>query len=234
MRKPGAERMYQMLARNHALAGEIAGSDFPLEELDVLQRFQLDRIAKSFADLIEQDSSRPAVDFFLSELYGGFDFRERDQDMSKVMPVMIRFLPDRTLMTMSEAFELQAISLEFDIDMARHMQRTSIRSLDMRQYCEVYRASGDQPARERQIQLIRKLGFDLEKLVKKPLVNALARLMRGPAHAAGFGKLQNFLEAGLGSFRALKDVHEFVDTIYQREWVAMHKMFEGEEKPFGF
>jgi len=70
--------------------------------------------------------------------------------------------------------------------------------------------------------------------VNKPLVNVLVRLLHGPAHAAGFGKLQEFLESGLVSFRALGDVRYFNETIYDREWNAMQKLFAGEDRPFGF
>ena len=66
------------------------------------------------------------------------------------------------------------------------------------------------------------------------MVNTLVRLLRGPAHAAGFGKLQEFLEEGLAAFRALEDPACFVDTIYEREWRAMERMFAGAERPFGF
>jgi hypothetical protein len=150
------------------------------------------------------------------------------------MPVMKRFLPDKVLYIMSEAFELQAVSLEFDTAMAVHMEELHVQDLDMDRYCEVYRAGNDKPGRERQILLIRKLGYDLDRLVNKRLVNALVRLLRGPAHAAGFGKLQEFLETGLGSFRALKDVRYFNETIYEREWNSMQKLFAGEPLPFGF
>jgi len=234
MSKPGAERLYRMLARNHELAEHIAGADFPLASLLALQQFQQERIAQSYADLIADPGYRPAVTFFLTELYGGLDFRERDQDMGKVMPLMTHFLKDPTLMTMSEAFELQAISLKFDIAMAGYMHERAIRNLDMACYCETYRAVGDRPGRERQILLIRELGYDLKRLVRKPFVNVLVRLLRGPAHAAGFGKLQEFLEKGLESFRAMADVPQFVETIYEREWHAMAGMFTGAEKPFGF
>ncbi len=179
MGKPGAERLYQMLARNHALAGEIQASGFPLPRFEILQQWQRNRIATSFEDLIRQEGYRPAVVFFLSEIYGGLDFRERDQDMGKVMPVMTRFLPDHALFTMSEAFELQAISLEFDMGMAGYMEQEKIDSLDMARYCEVYRARSEKAGRERQILLIRKLGYDLDKLVGKPLVNYLVRLGSG-------------------------------------------------------
>jgi hypothetical protein len=234
MNGPGAERLYEMLAWNHSLAGKMDADDFPLVSLKCLQEWQQKRIARSFDDLIRQDACRPAINFFLTELYGGLDFRERDQDMSRVMPVMKRLLSDRVLLIMSEAFELQAVSLEFDMEMAAYMERLEINSLDMDRYCEVYRACSEKPGREKQILLIRKLGYDLEKLVKKPLVNVLVRLLRGPAHAAGFGKLQEFLESGLGSFRALDDVPYFNETIYQREWGAMQRMFAGEDLPFGF
>ena len=66
------------------------------------------------------------------------------------------------------------------------------------------------------------------------MVNYLVRLLRGPAHAAGFGNLQEFLENGLGAFRSLEDTEYFIETIYQREWDAMEKMFAGAALPFGF
>jgi hypothetical protein len=234
MDRPGAARLREMLVRNHAVAKRVLETDFPLPEFEELQQWQRARIARSFRDFGQSEAYRPAVHFFLSELYGGLDFRERDQDMSKVMPVMIRFLPDRTLGTMSEAFELQAISLEFDIQVATEMARRGISALDMDLYCEVCRAADDHAGRERQILLIRKLGYDLDSLVRKPWINYLVRLLRGPAHAAGFGSLQEFLENGLASFRALEDPAFFIETIYEREWSAMEKLLAGEEKPFGF
>lgn len=239
MSKPGAERLRNMLRRNHGIAARVQEADFPLAEFDLLQQWQRARLSRSFADFARQEGYRRAVYFFLSELYGGLDFRERDQDMGRVLPVMIRFLPDYALATMSEAFELQAISLEYDMDMAAYMAqrwpgKQDLDSLDMERYCEAYRASSDRAGRERQIVLIRKLGYDLDKLVRLPLVNSLVRLMRGPAHLAGFGKLQQFLEEGLAAFRALPDAGLFIETIYQRETDAMQKMFTGARQPFGF
>lgn len=232
MSKPGANQLREMLARNHELAERTRGKDFPLAEFNVLQQWQQDRLLASFSDLFAQEGYRPAIEFFLSEIYGGLDFRERDQDMGKVIPVMERFLPDRALVTLSEAFELQAISLEYDERMAHYMRRENVRELDMENYLPVYLAGGSRDGRERQIRLIHKLGYDLDALVRKPLVNYLVRLLRGPAHAAGFGGLQEFLETGLESFRALDDAGAFVDSIYQREWVAMKRLFDGEPDPF--
>jgi hypothetical protein len=233
MSKPGANQLHEMLARNHALAGRTSEADFPLEQFNALQQWQQQRLLTSFSDLLNQEGYQPAIEFFLSDIYGGLDFRERDQDMGKVMPVMVRFLPDRALVTLAEAFELQAISLEYDERMAHYMRRENIGQLDMDSYLPVYLAGGGRQGRERQINLIRKLGYDLDALVRKPLVNYLVRLLRGPAHTAGFGSLQEFLESGLDSFRALEDARAFVDAIYEREWDSMERLFDGEPDPFG-
>jgi len=232
MRKPGAKRFEEMLARNHEFAGRTLAPDFPLAAFNQLQCWQQERLRCSFADLYDRADYRPAIDFFLSEVYGGLDFRERDEDMGQVMPVMIRFLPDRALVTLAEAFELQAISLESDAGMAQHMHDHGIERLDMEAYGRVYRECSDRDGRERQILLIHKMGYDLDKLVQKSWINYLVRLLRGPAIAAGFGRLQAFLETGLESFRALDDATWFVDTIYEREWAAMERLFRGDPDPF--
>ncbi len=221
-----------MLSRNHLLAAKIGSADFCFESFELLQKWQRQRLAGSFSDLMAQESSRPACTFFLSELYGGLDFLQRDQDMNRVMPVMERLLPNKALKSLAEAFELQAISLEFDMEMARVMESDAVVELDVPVYSSVYRACGDRPKREKQILLIRQLGIDLARLVDKPLVTQLVRLARGPAHAAGFGALQNFLEAGLLSFRKLEDSGFFINTIYQREWLTMQKLFAGNPNPF--
>jgi hypothetical protein len=232
MRKPGANRFEAMLARNHDFAGRTRAPDFPLAAFNQLQSWQQERLRCSFADLYDLADYRPAIDFFLSEVYGGLDFRERDQDMGQVMPVMVRFLPDRALVTLSEAFELQAISLECDAEMAQFMHDGGIERLDMETYGHVYRECSDREGRERQILLIHKMGYDLDKLVQKSWINYLVRLLRGPAIAAGFGRLQAFLETGLESFRSLDDASWFVDTIYEREWAAMERLFRGDPDPF--
>jgi len=232
MSSPGAQRCRDMLARNHRLAERICTPEFCFESFEQLQLWQRHRLTESFSDLRARDSYRPACDFFLSELYGGLDFLKRDQDMEKVMHVMARFLPHKTLLSLASAFELQAISLEFDMEMAETMHSSGIEALDVATYTSVYQACGQRDKREAQILLIRQLGLDLARLVNKPLVTALVRLLRGPAHAAGFGALQEFLETGLSAFRELEDPAFFIDTIYQREWQTMQKLFAGDENPF--
>ena len=221
-----------MLAWNHRLAAKITAPGFALQPFQILQQWQRQRLAVSYYDLINQESYRPACEFFLEELYGGLGFLKRDQDVARVMSVMVRFLPGNALFTMADAFELQAVSLEFDMKMADQLDSTGAEELDVASYGVIYRSCGNRPLRERQILLIRDLGNELAKLVHKLLVARLIRLLRGPAYAAGFGALQTFLESGVYSFRELEDPVYFINTIYDREWLSMQKLFAGDSDPF--
>jgi len=232
--RAGAVACREMLAWNHRLAERICAPGFHFAAFQLLQSWQRSRLAGTYSDLMADDSTRPACEFFLDELYGGLDFLKRDQDLDKVMPVMVRFLPGHALGSLASAFELQALSLEFDIGVSRIIHERGDHELDLAGYASAYRGCGDRAGRERQIILIRQLGIDLSRLVDKALVSYLVRLLRGPAHAAGFGELQRFLESGLASFRKLEDRQWFVDTVYEREWEAMKKLFAGDPRPYDF
>ena len=230
--KKNAARLRQALSASHALASALDEDGFPLEELAVVQDWQRERLEKSYRDLTSQQRYRAAGDFFLSELYGGLHFRERDQEMERVLPVMVRMLRDDMLLALAESFELQTLSLEFDISMVTALRQSRWHTLNTARYGAIYRTVGRASGRERQIDLIRHLGLVLNKLVHHRLVLLLIRTLRGPARAAGFGLLQSFLEKGLFAFREMGDGTTFVETIWQKEHEVKRRLIAGDDQPF--
>ena len=77
-------------------------------------------------------------------------------------------------------------------------------------YTASYRRVGRRADRERQIELMYQIGQYLDGVVRKPIVRALVHLARGPAHAAGFGGLQDFLERGLAAFEKMGGASQFL------------------------
>ena len=230
--KKNAPLLRQALTDSHNLASKLDEPGFPLAELEVVQDWQRKRLAQTYQDLISQERYRAAGDFFLVDLYGGLHFRERDQEMERVLPVMVRMLRDDMILVLAEAFELQSLSLSFDLDMTAALQRSGWDTLNPARYGELYRVCGRSTDREEQIELIRRLGEELNELVHHRLVLMLVRTLRGPAHAAGFGLLQSFLENGLNAFRIMGDGTEFIDTIWKKENEFRRELLTGEDKPF--
>jgi hypothetical protein len=230
--KPHAEHLRQALTDSHKLAARFDEPGFPLLELELLQSWQRTRLARSYDGLISQQRYAAAGEFFLAELYGGLHFRERDQEMERVLPAMKRMLRDDMLRVLAEAFELQSMSLQFDMDMTWALMESGWDHLDTYRYGEIYRACGRPSDRKRQIDLIRRLGLELNELVHHRLVLLLIRTLRGPARAAGFGLLQSFLEQGLTAFQVMGDGTEFVETIWRKESEVMGRLFAGDVEPF--
>lgn len=230
--KQNADHLRQALADSHALAERFDETGFPRAELEVLQDWQRRRLATTYRALISQARYGAAGDFFLDELYGGLNFRERDQQVERVLPVMVRTMPDNMLLALAEAFELQALSLSLDVDMAAALREFGWNGLDTHRYGEVYRRCGRPRDREHQIALIGELGMKLNELVHHRLVMFLVRTLRGPARAAGFGLLQNFLESGLNAFQVMGDGSEFIETIWHNEERFMQRLFAGDQNPF--
>lgn len=231
--KPAIEsRLQGALADNHEIAARIDRPGFPREEFEILQAFQRQRLARSYADLEAREEYRPAVVFFLEELYGGLHFRERDRQVARVLPVMVRMLPAHMLNSLAGAFELQALSLDLDGRLAEAMCARSLTELTVADYAAIYPAV-PRSEREAQLEMIRELGLVLTRLVDRRGVMLLIRAMRAPARAAGFGALQDFLERGLGAFRAM-DQHgaEFIATVFERESAVMQRLYAGDGDPF--
>ena len=63
------------------------------------------------------------------------------------------------------------------------------------------------------VHLATNLGGTLGTLIKVPLLGTMLRAMRVPAHAAGFGVLQEFLESGYTTFKEIPDVDHFLSEI---------------------
>jgi hypothetical protein len=232
--KKNAGLLRQALTDSHALAMRLEEPGFPLSELELLQGWQRQRLAASYHDLISLPRYRAAGDFFLDELYGGLHFRERDQQMERVLPAMVRMLRDDMLLVLAEAFELQVLSLEFDMAMTDAMLDAGWDELNEERYGHIYRACGRVAEREYQIELIHRLGLALNELVHHRLVLLLIRALRRPARAAGFGLLQDFLEQGLNAFQVMGDGTEFVETIWHRESEVSRRLFAAHDKPFDF
>jgi hypothetical protein len=229
---PPAERgnLGRLLERNAALRDVFADDPALQKQLLRLQKWQSQRLMRSHDDLHRSPRYRLAVEFFFNELYGA-DARRRDADLIKVQSAMERLLPREGLVALCLAIDLETLSQELDAQVTRALPAGPVTD---ERYAEAYRQAGRRADRERQIELMDEIGTYLDGVVRKPIVRGLVRLARGPAHAAGFGLLQEFLERGLAAFEAMHGAGEFLRTIRARETRIMERLFAGTADPFEF
>jgi hypothetical protein len=221
----------RLLERNATLRDVFADDAASARRLKELQHWQSHRLLLSHADLRAKPRYRKAVEFFFEDLYGGGDPRGRDRDLARVHRVMERLLPRQALRALCLAIDLEVVSQELDAEVVRQLPAGRI---TVATYAEGYRRAGRVTDRERQIELLGVIGRYLDGVVHKPLVHRLVRLARKPAHAAGFGALQDLLERGLDAFETMRGSDEFLAIIRDRETRAMKRILTRTHDPFEF
>lgn len=186
-----------------------------------VKAFQARRFEGSYADLQAQPAYAPAVRFFLDELYGAADYRQRDAQFSRIAGTLQAVFPRAVAQTAIDLALLHAQTEALDQAMARAWRTAPAVATPPERYAAAWRAVDEPAAREQQLQRVLALGRDLARLTRTPGLRTMLRMMRAPADAAGLGALQHFLEAGFDTFGQLARergaVEHFLATIAERE-----------------
>jgi hypothetical protein len=222
-RKKAAAKFRRAIARSNALHSEYLVDPLLYASYDRFTRWQLDYMLPFFSDLLEPKGYAEAVDFIVSDL-AGVGVSGRDRDIERAAPVIVRSLPTHPLETAAAAVELNARALEINLGICRGLLvRGKLPAvITEREYCIACRKVSSYDECVDLVHLAADLGDTLKRLVRVPLIGGLLRTMRKPAHAAGFGALQEFLETGYVTFRRISDIDHFLELLRER----MGEVFE--------
>lgn len=230
-----AQRLRAAVANVTALRGAARADPVLAQDRLLVRAWQADRLARTYPDLLASPRFGPAAAFFLSDLYGPKDFAARDEAVGRIIPTLTRMLPAAALETIALAVELDGLSEALDVQVSRLLrgEQPSAHAIEVteRGYAAAYRR-GSKADRERQIELVGRIGSALDRLARKPLIPAALRLMETPARAAGLGALQEFLADGFEAFRNMRGADEFLATIAARETLINDRLFAGTPQPF--
>lgn len=197
-----------------------------------IKGFQASRFAGTYADLLADDRYRDAARFFLVELYSDKDYSERDAQFGRIAGGLQALFTQHAVATAVSLAQLHLLTEELDHAMARawiNAEPVAPASSTAR-YAMVWRSVGRRSDRDRQLETVLQIGRDLARLTRLPGLRLVLRMMRKPAHAAGLGSLQDFLEAGFDTFASMtrhaQGVDIFLSTIEQREAGLIDTLFD--------
>ena len=216
-RKGAAAKFRRAVARSNELHAEYLGDPQLYDAYDRFTRWQLDYMLPFFADLLGPKGYAEAVDFIVSDL-AGVGVSERDREIERATPVIVRSLPTQPLETAAAAVQLNERALEINLGICRELlvdgKLPSV--IEEEDYCAACREVSSYEECMGLVHLAVELGVTLKRLVRVPLIGGLLRTMRKPAHAAGFGALQEFLETGYLTFRRISDIDTFLEHLRER------------------
>ena len=179
--------------------------------------WQLEHLLPFFADLYEQPGYAEAINFTMNDL-AGVGISSRDRDLERAAPAITHLLPLGALKTIASAAEMNARVLKSNIAICRallvHNELPDL--ITETNYCIACRKASSLEELVELVHLITGLGRTLQSLIHIPMVGLTLRAMRTPAHAAGFGALQDFLERGYSTFKQIPDIDHFLNEVENR------------------
>lgn len=226
-RKLAAADFKAQMRRSNELHDHYVDDPDRFEQYDRFTVWQMEYLLTLFTDLHEKPGYGEAIDFTISDL-AGVGISERDHDLERASPIITRMLPQKALETIAAASKLNARVLEINLGIFdRLLEDGSLpETISERAYCVACRESSSLDEYLGMVRLAVQLGATLKSLVKIPLLRGMLRTMRGPAHAAGFGALHEFLENGYTNFRAIPDIDLFLREIDRRMTKFFEALFE--------
>lgn len=233
VRSEGAHRLQRLLLDYH---------DFRLYKADhrllnstfAVADWQAERLKSTHQDLYQHPGYHNGLEFLLTDLYAPAGMTRRDDNIDRVFPKMVKWLPDHQLEMLAGLVELNLITQRLDLELAELLEERSIptNSVSEEHYCEAYRASQMLDQRKKQVVLVANVGQQLDRYVRNRTLGWLLSMSRTPAEMANLSDLHNFLHRGYSAFRKMDNVDLLINRLVTREQRVMDNILNGRPEPF--
>jgi len=233
VRSNSARRLQQLLLdyhdfRIHKTGHRLLSSTFTVAD------WQAERLKSTHQDLYQHPGYRTGLQFLLTDLYAPAGMTRRDDNIDRVFPKMVKWLPDHQLEMLAGLVELNLITQQLDLELAELLDERDIpaSSVTGEHYCEVYRASQKLEQRRRQVILVADVGQQLDRYVRNRTLGWLLSMSRAPAEMADLSDLHSFLHRGYSAFRKMDNVDLLISRLVTREQQVMDNILNGHPEPF--
>tara|TARA_R110000824_G_scaffold11426_12_gene49825 strand:- start:2446 stop:3195 length:750 start_codon:yes stop_codon:yes gene_type:complete len=233
VRSESARRLQQLLLDYHDFRHYKADHRL-LDSALTVADWQARRLKQTHKDLYQHLGYQGGLEFLLTDLYAPANMTRRDDNIDRVFPKMVKWLPDHLLDTLSGLVELNLITQQLDLELAELLDERDMhaRTVTVEHYCEVYRASQKLEQRKHQVMLVADVGQQLDRYVRNRTLGWLLSMSRTPAEMADLSDLHDFLHRGYSAFRKMDKVNVLIDRLVTREQQVMDNILSGHPEPF--
>lgn len=228
-----ARRLQQLLLayhdfRQHRTTHPLRDATFQIAD------WQARRLKATHRDLYDHPGYHTGLEFLLTDLYAPTTMTRRDDNIDRVFPKMVKWLPDHLLGTLAGLVELNLVTQRLDLELTELIlkQQVAADAFTTADYCEAFRRSQQLRERERQIALVAEVGLQLDRYVRNRSLGWLLSMSKAPAEMAGLTDLHSFLHRGYSAFRQMDDVEHLIDRLVAREQRVLDNILAGHPEPF--
>ena len=225
------EQLQQYLERFFALRQHGDDAVF-VARLRRLQDWQGERLRHTHAHLLDDPVTAEGIRFLLDEVYGGRELLPVAREIRRALPKAMKLLPDKVMATSAAALEAAILTQELDEAVTDILGDQLDQPIDEATYLAGFRQPSHHDDRQRQLQLVAELGHRLDRYIRSRMLHATFRMVRKPAHAAGFANLYDFMDRSFRVMKPVPSVGLLLEQLAAREDTIMEKVFACHPSPF--
>lgn len=195
-----------------------------VKRLNVIREYQVQRLLSTHQHLMTDPQSAPALQFLIDEVYGDRDLRPVANDIRRATERAMALLPNSVMATCATVMEAALLTQQLDEAMVDLGGNALDTPLTPPEYDQLYGKLGRQADRIRQIELIAAVGPGIDKYIKHRLLQRTFKLVRKPAHAAGFSNLYDFLQQAFAALKPVPKVAPLLEQVAVDETRLMHQL----------
>ena len=203
-----------------------------LARLQRLQDWQGERLKHTHRHLLNAPATAEGIRFLLEEVYGGRELLPVAREIRRALPKAMKLLPDKVMATSASALEAAILTQELDEQVTDWLSDELDQPLTELTYLKGFRQQSHHPARQRQLQLVAELGHRLDRYIRSRMIQTTFRMVRRPAHAAGFANLYDFMDHSFRVMKPVPSVGLLLEQLAAREETIMQKVYDHHPAPF--
>lgn len=203
-----------------------------LARLRRLQEWQGERLKHTHSHLLNDPVTAEGIRFLLEEVYGGRELLPVAREIRRALPKAMKLLPDKVMVTSAAALEAAILTQELDEAVAELLGKELDQPITEMIYLKGFRQDHHRADRQRQLQLVAELGHRLDRYIRSRMLLTTFRMVRKPAHAAGFSNLYDFMDRSFRVMKPVPSVGQLLEQLAATESVIMDRVYDLHPSPF--
>ena len=188
-------------------------------KLKEVQAWQQDRIKRTHSALFEQPKNKPMADYFLTQLYGGDEFKVLAEQIGRILPKakkLERLAKESSLEAGSMGIQASILAIELDLHLAEWLVAQDL-PVNEENMLAAYRAVDEASERRVQINNLKEVCYRTDKDLNSFMLKKAFALAKGAAYRHNFQPLYDFIDSGFKAMKPLKSVSSFIEPFCERE-----------------
>lgn len=208
------------------------------KKLNEVQSWQQARIKRTHSTLFEQPKNQLMADYFLTQLYGGDEFKVLAEQLGRILPKakkLERLAKESSLEAGSMGIQASILAIELDLHLAQWLLEQEL-AVNEENMLLAYRTVDEANERRVQINNLKDVCYRTDKDLNSFMLKKAFAMAKGTAYRYNFQPLYDFIDSGFKAMKPLKSVSSFIEPFCARELEVIDEVhaMDNDGKPAAF